>query len=149
MGSLGTCLHQDCNAIGDAVNTSPRVPSTCAQNANLSLLIIYIIPGCQINVAIDNPSLVASVAGLTTRSYLSNYVRTANNASHAENLEATVASAFLTSTNFETGSKLPEFSGIVVSSRATQYSTKAPSSFTSLILNSRCSCHWRRPFSTP
>jgi len=53
---------------------------------------------------------------------------------------------FLTCTNFVTGSKLPEFSGIVVSARTNQYSMKAPSSFRSLILNSHCSCHGRRPF---
>ena len=63
--------------------------------------------------------------------------------------KATAAGAFLTFTNFETGSKLSEFSGIVVSARANQYSMKAPSSFWSLILNSHCSCHGRRPFSTP
>ena len=28
MGSLGTHLHRDCNAMGDAVKISPRVPST-------------------------------------------------------------------------------------------------------------------------
>jgi len=63
--------------------------------------------------------------------------------------KATAAGTFLTCTNFETGSKLPDFSGIVVSARANQYSTKAPSSFLSLILNCRCSCHRRRPFSAP
>jgi len=63
--------------------------------------------------------------------------------------KATAAGAFLTCTNFETGSKLPEFSGIVVSARANQNSTQAPSSFWSLMLNSRCSCHGRRPFSAP
>jgi hypothetical protein len=61
----------------------------------------------------------------------------------------TAAGAFLTCTNFETGSKLPKFSGIVVSARANQYPPKAPSSFWSLILNSHRSCHRRRPFSTP
>jgi len=35
MGSLGTRLQYDCNAMGDAANISPRVPSTCAQNAIL------------------------------------------------------------------------------------------------------------------
>ena len=40
MGSLGTRLHRDCNAMGDTAKISPRVPSTCAQNAILSLLII-------------------------------------------------------------------------------------------------------------
>jgi len=42
---------------------------------------------------------------------------------------ATAASAFLTCTNSETGSKLLEFSGIVVSARDNQYSTQSPSSF--------------------
>jgi hypothetical protein len=37
---LGTRLNRDCNAMGDAAKISPRVPSTCAQNAILSLLII-------------------------------------------------------------------------------------------------------------
>jgi len=41
MGSLGTRLHWDCNAMGDAAKISPRVPSTCTQNAILSLLIIW------------------------------------------------------------------------------------------------------------
>jgi hypothetical protein len=40
MGSFGTRLHRDCNAMGNAAKISPRVPSTCAQNAILSLLII-------------------------------------------------------------------------------------------------------------
>jgi hypothetical protein len=33
-------LHRNCNAMGDAAKISPRVPSTCAQNAILYLLII-------------------------------------------------------------------------------------------------------------
>jgi len=67
---------------------SPRVPSTCAQNAILSLLIIHIIPSCQIYVAIENPLLVPSISCLTTSSYLWNYVRAADNVSNAENLES-------------------------------------------------------------
>jgi len=35
MGSLGTRLHRDCNAMGDVANISPRVPSTRAPNAIL------------------------------------------------------------------------------------------------------------------
>jgi len=88
MGSLGTRLHRDCNAMGDVVKISPRVPSTCAQNAILSLLIIHIIPSRQIYVAIDNWWLVPSVSCLTTGSYLWNYVRAADNVSHAENLQS-------------------------------------------------------------
>jgi len=120
MGSLGTRLHRDCNAIGDAAKTSPRVSSTCTQNATVSLLIIHIIPSRQINVAIDNASLVLSVSRPTTSSYIWKYMRAADDVTHSENLKATATAAFLTCTNFETGSKLPEFSGIVVSARAKQ-----------------------------
>jgi len=88
MGSLGTRLHRDCNAMGDAAKTTPPVPSTCTQNAILSLLIIHIIPSRQIYVAIYNPSLVPSVSCLTTSSYLWNYVRAADDVSHAENLQS-------------------------------------------------------------
>ena len=69
MGSSGTHLHRDCNAMGDAANISPRDPSTCAPDAHLCLLIIHIIPSRQIFVAIDNPSLVASVSCLSNSSY--------------------------------------------------------------------------------
>jgi hypothetical protein len=58
MGSLGLHWHPDCNVMGDAAQTSPYVPSTCAQYAIVSLIIIAIIPSRQIYVAIDNPSLV-------------------------------------------------------------------------------------------
>jgi len=40
MGSLSTRLYRECNVMGDAAKISPRVPSSCAQNAILSLLII-------------------------------------------------------------------------------------------------------------
>jgi len=63
--------------------------------------------------------------------------------------KATAAGGLLICRNSETGSKLPKFSDIVVSARANQYSTKAPSSFLSLILNSHCSCQGRHPSSTP
>jgi len=63
--------------------------------------------------------------------------------------KATAASAVVTYTKFHTGSKLPGFSGIVVSTRADQYSTKAQSSFWSKILKCHCSCHGRRLFSRP
>ena len=63
--------------------------------------------------------------------------------------KATAACGFLTCTNFVTGSKLPNFSDTVSSARASQYSTKAPSLFRSLILYSHCSRHWRSPFSAP
>jgi hypothetical protein len=54
---------------------------------------------------------------------------------------------FLCGTNFETGSKLPEFSRIVVSIWANQYGTKAQSLIRSCNMNSCCSCHGRCPFS--
>jgi hypothetical protein len=63
--------------------------------------------------------------------------------------KATAAGVFLTCTNSETGSKLPEFSGNLVSARPNQDSKIAQSLFWSLILNSRCSCHGRRPISVP
>jgi hypothetical protein len=37
---LGTCMHWDCNAMGDTAKISPRVPSTFAHKAILCLLII-------------------------------------------------------------------------------------------------------------
>jgi hypothetical protein len=70
--------------MGDTVKISHCVPSPCAQHAILSLLIIHIIASRQINVAINNPSLVPSVTFLTPSSYLGNYVQTADNVSLAE-----------------------------------------------------------------
>jgi len=142
-------LHRDCNAMGDASKISLHVPSTCAHNAILSLLIIHLSPSCQIHVAIENPSLVLSVFCLNTSSYLWSYVCAANDVSHAENCKTMAAGACLIGTNFEIGSKLPQFSGIVESARANQYSTKAPFLFRSLILNIHCSCHGRCPSSAP
>jgi hypothetical protein len=84
----------DCNAMGDAAKISPHVASTCAQNAIRSLLIIHIIPSRQIYVAFDNPSLVPSVSSRTTRSYLCNYVRAADDVSHAENLQSNGCQCF-------------------------------------------------------
>jgi len=60
--------------------------------------------------------------------------------------KATAAGGFLTCTDFDTGSRVPELSGIVVTRRANQYSTNAPSSFRSLIQNNTCSCLGRHPF---
>jgi len=88
MGSLGTGLHRDCNAMGGAAKTSPCVRSTCAQNAILSVLIMHIIPNRQIYVAIDNPSLIPSISCLNTSRYLWNHVCAADNATHAENLQS-------------------------------------------------------------
>jgi len=85
---LSLLIIRDCKAMGDAAMISSRVPSTCAQNAILSLLIIHIIPSHQFYVAIDNPSLVPSVSCLSTSSYLWNYVRAADDVSHAEILQS-------------------------------------------------------------
>ena len=112
---------------------SSRVPSTCAQKAILSLLIIHSIPSRLIYVAVDNPSLFLSISCLITGSYLWNYLRAADDGSMLKTCKVMAAGAVLTCTKFDTGSKLPEFSGIVVSARANQYSTKAPSSFWRLI----------------
>jgi len=88
MGSLSTHLHRDRNAMGDVAKISPRVPSTCAQNAILSFLNIHSIPSHQIYVAIDNPSLVPSVSCRTTTSSLWNYVCAADEVSHAGILQS-------------------------------------------------------------
>jgi hypothetical protein len=82
------------NAMGDVAKTSPRVPSICAQNAILSLLIIHLIPSRKIYVAINNPSLVPSISCLTPSSYLSNYVRAADHVSDAENLRSNSCQCF-------------------------------------------------------
>jgi len=87
-GFIGHALASGLQWMGDIAKTSPRVPSTCAQNTILSLLIIHIIPTRQIYGAIDNPSLVPSVSCLTTRSYMWNYVCAADDVSHAENLQS-------------------------------------------------------------
>jgi hypothetical protein len=71
--------------MGDAANISPSIPSTFAQNAILSLLIIHKIPSRQIYVAIDNPTLVLSVTSLTPSRNLWNYVHAADYISHTEN----------------------------------------------------------------
>jgi hypothetical protein len=65
--------------MSNAAKIPSRVPSTCAQNAVLSLRIVHIIPSRRIYVAIVNSSLVPSVSCLTTSSYLWNDVRAADN----------------------------------------------------------------------
>jgi len=87
IGSLGMLLHRNCNAIGDATKSSPRIPSTCLHYAILSLLIIHIIPSGQISVAIENPSPVPSGSCLTTNSYLCNHLGAAADDSHSEYLQ--------------------------------------------------------------
>jgi hypothetical protein len=88
MGSLGTPMHLDCYATGDVAKISPHVPSTCAQNAIFSLLIIHSIQSRQIYVAIDNPSLFPSITCLTTSSYLWNYMGASDDVSDTENLQS-------------------------------------------------------------
>jgi len=86
IGSLGTRLYFDWNAMSDGVKISPPVHYICTQNAFLSLLIIYIIRSHQINVAIDNQALIPSVSSLTPSCNLWNYVCAAGIVSHAENM---------------------------------------------------------------
>jgi hypothetical protein len=98
-------------------------------------------------VAIDNPLLVPSISWHTTSSFLGHFVYAADDVPTLKTCKTTAASAILTCTNLETRSKLPEFSGIVVSARVNQYWINAPSLFRSLILNRHCSCDWRQLFS--
>jgi len=103
MSSLSMRLNWDCNAMGDTAKISCRVPSTCAQNANFPLLIIHIIPSRQIYVGIDNPLLVPPITSLTTSSFLWNYVRAANNVSHAEILPSNSCRCFSHLYKFQDG----------------------------------------------
>jgi len=86
--SSGTWLRRDFNGMGDAVKTSPHVPSTSTQNAFLSLLIIHIIRSRQIDVGIDIPALVLSVSCPSTSSYVWNYRPATVNVSLTENLHS-------------------------------------------------------------
>jgi len=69
MGSLGTRLHRDCNAMGDTAKISPRVPSTCAQIAIHSLLIIRDCNGWRC----ENPSSRSFYLRPKCNSLLTNY----------------------------------------------------------------------------
>jgi len=80
--------------MGDAAKISPHVLSTSAQNETLSAPIIPIIPSRQIDVAIDNSSLVPSISCLTTSSYLWNDVRSAYNIFPVENLQTNSSHCF-------------------------------------------------------
>ena len=103
MSALGPRLHWDCNGIGDAVKISPRIPSTCVQNAIHLVIIIHIIPSRQIYVDINNSLFIPSVSCLTTCSYVFNYLRAANNVSHAENLQSTGCQCFFNLYKFSNG----------------------------------------------
>ena len=80
--------------MGDAAKISTRVPSTCVHIAIDSSLIIHIMPDHQICVAIDNPSLIPSVSCLTSSSYLWNYVRSADDDSHAGYMQSNCFQGF-------------------------------------------------------
>jgi hypothetical protein len=85
---LSLLILRDGNAMGDSAKISPCDSSTCAQNAIISLLIIHIVPSGQIYTAIDNPSLLPSVSCLISSRYFWNYVRAADDVSHAENWQS-------------------------------------------------------------
>jgi len=146
MGSLGTRLHRDCNVMGDAARISLHVPSTCAQYAILSLLIIHIIPSRQIYVGIDNTSLILSVAWLIISSDLWNDLPAAHNISHAVPVQNNDCQGCSHFTILKMGCKLPGFSCIVVCRRPHQYSKKAPSSLRSVILTCLLRCPGRGQF---
>jgi hypothetical protein len=86
MSSFSTSLLPLCNTMANTARLFPRVPSTHAQNAILSLRIIHIIPSRQIYVAIDNPTLIPSISRFTTICFPQNYASGANNVSHVENM---------------------------------------------------------------
>jgi hypothetical protein len=128
MGSLGTRLDCNCNAMGDVAKISPRIPSTCAQNAILSLLIIHIIASRKIYVAIAYPLLALSVSCDTTSSYLWNYLRAADDVSDYENLQGDGCQCFSHMYKFRDGIQVTRVFSIMVSTRANQDSPKAASS---------------------
>jgi hypothetical protein len=139
MSSVVIHLHQDCSAMADAANISSHIHLTFMQNAVISFLYILIISSHQINIAIDNPSLLPSVYCLTTCSYPWNYVRAADTISHTEHMQSNCCGCLSHLSNFEMESKLPEISTVVRSTRANQYLTKVPSMFSNRIMNSLCS----------
>ena len=63
---------------------SPHVPSTCVQNSSFSLLILHIISSSQIEVAINNTSLIPSITCLNRNRYRRSYLCAAHIISHAE-----------------------------------------------------------------
>jgi len=145
MGLLYMPCHWDCNAMDNTAKISPPLPSTCAHNAIPSGIIRHMIWSHQFNVAIDNPSLILSISFVTSSCCHWNYVYPTQ-----QTCKATAVGAFLPCTKFQTGSMLPEFSGMLVIARANQYPRIAPSSlFWSMILNNCCSSHGRCPFSMP
>ena len=93
--------------MGEAAKISSHVPSTCVQNAILSVLIIHIIPSRQIDVATDNPLLILSISCLTTSSYLWNYLHAADYVSHAENLLCNGSRRFSHMYKFQDGIQVP------------------------------------------
>jgi len=58
------CLYRNCVAIGDAMKVSACISPSCTQNAILSLIIMHIVPSCQISVAVNNPLLDPSISCL-------------------------------------------------------------------------------------
>jgi len=88
MGSFVMRLHQDCNDMGDAPNTSHSVTSFCTQHPSLTIHLLYLIRRCQINQAINNSPLVTSVFCLSTSSYPLSYVYAAYNVFHTERCQS-------------------------------------------------------------
>ena len=149
MRSLGMRLHRDCNVMAEVAKISPRVPSTSAQSANLSLLIISIIPSRHSYVAMDNRLRVPSISSLTTSKYLWNYRRTADDVSQAEYLQSNSCQCCSPLYKFRGGIQVTPVFRDSGERQGHQYSTKARSWLWSMILNSHCSCHGRRPVCRP
>jgi hypothetical protein len=107
--------------MGDAVNISPSIPSTCVQHGVLSLQILHLSPRRQTYEVIDNPLLIPAVSWRTTSRYLWTYVHLLMMFLMLKTCKAMAASACLPCTNFGKGSKIPEFGGIVLSARTKKY----------------------------
>jgi hypothetical protein len=149
MGLLGTRLHEDYTAMGNLAKISHRVPSTCAQHAIVSLILIHSIQVGRSRWLLKNhhlfrpsPVLLQVAISGTTYPQLTLFPNLIT-------CNSTAASDCLTCKNFYTGSKFPMSSNIVVRVRANEYSTNASPSIWSVSLNCTCSCHGRRLISVP
>jgi hypothetical protein len=80
-------LYWHCNVIGNDTKNSPHVSSICLQTTTIFLSILPINSTYQVNIAIENTSLVPFVSSLTTGCYIWNAMWVADNITDTENLK--------------------------------------------------------------
>jgi hypothetical protein len=143
------CLHRDCNANADAGKSTPPflLPTHKLHFSHYSLYTSFQVTRCMWLLPIHCLCILSLVLLLVAIPRSICVQRTMFPT--LKTCIAKVPCAFLTCINFETGSMLPDISGIVESSKANRYSTNASFLFRRFILNSCCSCHGKFLFSTP